>query len=424
MEQVSRKLINFDVYRVEDYSYPTTIPKRKPHRTIVKGLKLLNQIVKAVAPKTSFTNFSILTQENNLPLDLFTYEILARLPIKCLLRLKSVSKEWCSTVSSYEFANIHFKTRLSGHLPSSPVDYLFIQVATKFYLLSVQDDNVVLDYCLVKLEPNFDNRGENENENEVQLIGSCNGLVCLANSSFSADYFYIWNPVSYDWRKFSDPCFTSCNCIVSWGFVHVSSIDDYKVVKIVQDRDLLETTVHVFSLHSREWRRVHDHGLDPSLSFSKTNPGVLVDDSLYWIMVSRDPLEKKVVIRFNLTLEKFEEVPGLVVPSGRDQFLCVIGGCLSTYNLNIRHEADLSILKQPGEVKPVTISSMSDKWVCSGLVGPTKTGKFFVISKGSELALMDEGFSAKDRAPLVTLEQADRLSIVSYVPSLISPFSI
>ncbi|XP_074284098.1 F-box/kelch-repeat protein At3g06240-like [Silene latifolia] len=384
MEQISRKLINSDVYRVEDYAYQTTIVKRKPHRTIVKGLKLLNQIVKTVAPTTSFTNFSILTQENDLPLDLFTYEILARLPIKCLLRLKSVSKHWCSTVSSFEFANIHFKTRLSCPLSSSPVDYLFIQVATKFYLLSVQDDNVVLDYRLVKLEPNFENHGDEGND--VQLVGSCNGLVCLANSSFSADYFLYMEPF--------------------------------------QDYDLLEINVSVFSLGSREWKRIHDHGLDPSLSLTRTNPGVLVNDSLYWIMVSKGPLEKRVVVRFSLTLEKFEEVSGLVVPSGRDQFLCVIGGCLSTYNVNIRHEADLSILKRPGEVKSVTISSMSDKWVCSGLVGPTKTGKFFVISKGSELALMDTGFSAKDRTPLVTLEQANRLSIASYVPSLISPFSI
>ncbi|XP_074283777.1 F-box/kelch-repeat protein At3g23880-like [Silene latifolia] len=422
MEQISRKLINSDVYRVEDYAYQTTIVKRKPHRTIVKGLKLLNQIVKTIAPTTTFTNFTILTQENDLPLDLFTYEILARLPIKCLLRLKSVSKHWCSTVSSYEFANIHFKTRLSGHLSSSPVDYLFIQVATKFYLLSVQDDNVVLDYCLVKLEPNFDNHGDEVNE--VQLVGSCNGLVCLANSSFSADYFYIWNPVSYDWRKIFDPCFTSCDCIVSWGFAYVSNSDDYKVVKIVQDYDLLEINVSVFSLRSREWKRIHDHGLDPSLSLIRTNPGVVVNDSLYWIMVSKGPLEKRVVVRFSVTIEKFEEVPGLVVPSGRDQFLCVTGGCLSTYNMNIRQEANLSILKRPGEVKSVTISSNSEKWACSGLVGPTKTGKFFAISKSSELALMDSGFSAKDRTPLLTLEQADRLSIVSYVPSLISPFSI
>ncbi|KAK9724791.1 hypothetical protein RND81_05G098700 [Saponaria officinalis] len=413
---MSEVLVNSNVYS-------KTVLRKKPHRTVAKGLKLFNEMFKTVTkPNTNFINYPLLDQKNDLPHDLFTYEILARLPIKCLLQLKSVSKDWHSTVSSYEFASAHFKTRLSGYHPCSSVEGLVIQVASKFYLFYIQDEAVALDYCLVKLEPNFDDL----DENNVQLVGSCNGLVCLADSSSSSDYFYIWNPVTYHSRKISDPCFISDHCIVSWGFAYVSSVDDYKVVRIVQDYDTLETVVLVFSLGSREWKRVHDHGLDQCLFLTKINPGVLVDDSLYWIMVSRGVLEKRVVVRFNLSLEKFEEVPGLVPKdvNPRDQFLCVTGGCLSLYNSNVRHEADLSILKRPEETESISISSRLDKWDCFGLVGFTKTGKCFVISKGSELALMDLESPRKQHIPLVTFEQVRRPSIVSYVPSLISPFPL
>ncbi|KAL9240525.1 hypothetical protein vseg_014733 [Gypsophila vaccaria] len=417
---MNEEFVNSNVCRVDDNVYPKNMSRKKPHRTVTKGLKLLNEKFKTgLKPNTNVTNYPPLNQNNELPHDLFTYEILARLPVKCLLQLKSVSKDWHSTVSSYEFASAHFKTRL----PCSAVECLVIQVASKLYLFYIQDKAVAtLDYCLVKLEPNFDDL----DENNVQLVGSCNGLVCLADSSSSSDYFYIWNPATYHSRKISDPCFVSCHCIVSWGFAHVSSVDDYKVVRIVQDYDTLETTVRVFSFGSQKWKRVHNHGLDQSLRLTKTSPGVLVNDSIYWIMVSRGQLEKRVVVRFNLNLEKFEEVPGLVPKdiNPRDQFLCVTGGCLSLYSSNVQRKADLSILKRPEEAESISISSPLDKWECSGLAGSTRPGKCFVISKGSELALMDLNSSHIDRIPLVTFEQGPRPSMMSYVPSLISPFAL
>lgn len=406
--------------------------RSKTHRKVLSGLRLLTETCKTarpscnvrvskvhVRPKDGDEDGDFLEKQSELPLDVLMYQILARMPIKALLQTKSVSKEWYSTVSSNEFAKVHFKTRLCYH-PSSPIECLFIQAANSCYLFYLQEEERVLDYSLVKLEPNFDNNPQNE----LHLVGSCNGLVCL--SDYVTGYFYIWNPVAYNWQKFSDFCKFSNNSRTSWGFAYVSSIDDYKVVRIAESYDTQTIIVHVFSLKTKEWRQIHSHGLDLHLSLAKTNPGVLVNDTLYWIMATKDATKKQFVVGFSLLLENFEVVPDIFPRSAsfRDNFLCVMGGCLSLYTSNMHKEAYMSIMKQPGLVDSITVSPHSDPWSCSGLVGFTRTGKSLVISKNWELALVDLNSSPRQYFLLVTFAEAGKPCVVNYSPSLISPSAV
>ncbi|XP_021764106.1 uncharacterized protein LOC110728758 isoform X2 [Chenopodium quinoa] len=178
---------------------------------------------------------------------------------------------------------------------------------------------------------------------------------------------------------------------------------------------------------TKEWKQIHDHGLDHCVSFAKTNPGVVVNDTLYWIMATRDPTRKNVIVGFNLKLEKFDEIPGLFPRSAgfHDHFLCVMGGCLSLCSSNMHKESYLSMMKQSGEVvELISLSSNSKSWSYSSLVGFTRTGKSIVVSKSWELALVDLNSSPKQYIPLVTFEEARKPYMVGYFPSLIPPFVV
>lgn len=430
MEQVSRKTRN----PIEDGGSAKTIFRQKSHRKLLSGLKLFktaraNSSDTATDPCKSRRdevsddeNAQVSQQQQELPHDLITFQILTRLPIKSLLQFKSVSKEWYSTISSYAFANASFRASLSSYTASSRIECLFIQAENNYYLLFYEEkEDVVLDYYLVKLEIDFDGH----HQNEIQLVGSCNGLVCLAYSSPVASYFYIWNPVTHYWCKFTDPHLVSFNYRTSWGFTYISSEDDYKVVRLIQDFNTVELIVHVFSLRTQKWRRVHDHGLDHCVSLSKAQPGVLVGETLYWFMDTRGSTRNPMVVGFNLALEKFEKVLDLVPRSVTpcNHSLCVMGGSLSLYGLSMQEEVYISILKRPGQVESMCLPPGLGPRFCSGLVGFTRAGRFFLVSKNWEVALIDPNVSPTLCTPLVTFKKDRRPSISCYVPSLVSPFS-
>ncbi|KAJ8446197.1 hypothetical protein Cgig2_015968 [Carnegiea gigantea] len=225
-----------------------SIFRRKSHQKLLSGLKLF-ETVRAKSSDTTTDPWKnarsevsgdehaqVSPQQQDLPRDLITYQILTRLPIKSLLQFKSVSKEWYSTVSSHAFANATFRACLSSCSASCPIACLIIQAESNYYLLFYEEHDVVLDYYLVKLEIDFDD----EHQNEIQLVGSCNGLVCLAYSSPIASYFYIWNPITHHWSKLTEPYLLSFSYRTSGGFAYVSSEDDYKIVRLIQDFNTLE----------------------------------------------------------------------------------------------------------------------------------------------------------------------------------------
>ena len=299
----------------------------------------------------------------------------------------------------------------------SHVECLFIQAEKGFYLFHIQEEDVVIHYSLVKLEPNF---GYNP-QNKLYLVGSCNGLVCLSDSV--TGYFYLWNPVIYHWMRFSDFFLGSgYKCHASWGFGYVSSANDYKVVKIEQKYDTNEVIVLLFSLQTKVWKQIFDHGLEDGVSLTKTSPGVLVNDTLFWII--DHPIKRHIVVGFDLVLEKFEEIPGLTPRSSvsfRDHFLCVMGGCLALYSSNLYKKGCVSILKPSGHVDSISVCSKSDSWSCTSLVGFTRTGKSLVVSKNWELGVIDLDSSPREYLTLITFDKTrDNPCILSFFPSLIS----
>ncbi|XP_074284068.1 F-box/kelch-repeat protein At3g23880-like [Silene latifolia] len=310
--------------------------------------------------------------------DLIIEEILTRLPIKSILRFKSVSKQWYSTLSSSNFANAHLIKSPFSH-PSAPVETLFIKCGNNFYLSSCDDDQISGNFQdnLVKLDVDFANE-----ENFCLLTGCCNGLICLTLGRDK--YFIIWNPATRKAHKYESDGFSNCVNFSDWptldvvlGFGYASSVDDYKYVRIVTRCRRKEkcNIIHIFSLREKKWRKIDfDHDDDHLIPIGEA---VLVKEKLYMIAVAGIYCERVVIVSFDLGLEKFELTKFNI---RRDDFLGVMGGCLSINRYEGKNDRFMHIQESPTTMKSICLPKglRLDKF--SEMIGFTRTGKFFMTA--------------------------------------------
>ncbi|XP_074284067.1 F-box/kelch-repeat protein At3g23880-like [Silene latifolia] len=190
--------------------------------------------------------------------DLIIEEILIRLPIKSVLRFKSVSKQWYSTLSSSDFANAHLKRSPFSH-PSAPVTTLFIMGHMSCYVFSYDDDQISSNFedNLVKLDVEF-----SVEKDHVELTGCCNGLICLTHVSDKT--FILWNPATRKLHKYASHRYLkllfdkAIKVYTAHGFGYLSSVDDYKYVIIltVYQGNAISDIVCIFSLRENRWRKI------------------------------------------------------------------------------------------------------------------------------------------------------------------------
>ncbi|XP_074284042.1 F-box/kelch-repeat protein At3g23880-like [Silene latifolia] len=222
-------------------------------------------------------------QESELPFDVINEMILTRLPIKSVVRFKSVSKLWYSTLSSPRFAYAHLKM-----FNPSTTQSLFIQSVfeNKFKILSYEDGG---------------QSSQMDNKCEIDWV----------NEKVDFDVGKEWSKVARG------------GLLVTWGFGYVSSVDDYKVVRICRDGICDFMRVYVYSTRFGKLKIIDNN--DDSHNFSglrKTNnlvnPGVLVNETLYWMdnapkipsLMNGLPRE---ILSFDLATEMFGTFPHLEV---------------------------------------------------------------------------------------------------------------
>ncbi|KAK9724796.1 hypothetical protein RND81_05G099100 [Saponaria officinalis] len=413
---------------------------------------------------------NILCDGQKLPHDLITMHILTRLPIKSVLEFKLVSKQWYSTLSSYHFGNAHFKFSSLTN-PFTLEDFVFIQKGSQFYLFTYNEDG---ENKLFRLKHDFREtaccskgnlgfivelaRGFGEIEysagdigsivtgrDKLFVIGSCNGLVCLG----SLYDFILWNPVIGRSKKFdSDPdnmLNPSTICRASWGFGYVASIDDYKVVRIIELPLSLEIMVHVFSMKSNSWRRIDPREYDHVLSLRSfksaviisgqhyifhTNRGVVCDERVNWIVAKAEVWGIRVV-SFDMVNETFETYHNVELSTREvywDKFLCVMRGCFSIYGANMRDDAYISMYKCPreGYQRKESIRLFRDLRLdsCTDLIDLSRDGKFLVQKDDAEIGMVDSSLRPMIYKRLIKFNETGRISsmyLTRHVPSLVTP---
>ncbi|XVE81976.1 hypothetical protein DITRI_Ditri15bG0109800 [Diplodiscus trichospermus] len=293
-------------------------------------------------------------------------DILSRLPVKSLLRFKCVSRSWNALISSPSFARLHFE-RASGTkiLTSTPSGLKLLEYETCF------GGEIRLDFPPRK------------QDNRVRIMGSCHGLVAVALESNHG--FFIWNPLTGDYKELPDPCFPSPmeikkfldNGFVPWsedtnfsGFGYDSSTDEYKLFFSVHkswwlppmDSSFrLETTASIFSLKKNSWRLIQSPPTNPLFFFRQNLSGCFVNGAFHWLARESIIVE---ILAFDLKTERFSR---LAVPNKENikQIIinmAVLDGklCLTFHNFNFSLNYPRS--SYPGELWVMEEYGVEQSW--------------------------------------------------------------
>ncbi|XP_076882889.1 F-box/kelch-repeat protein At3g23880-like [Bidens hawaiensis] len=344
-------------------------------------------------------------------------EILSRLPVESLLRCTSVCKLWYSLISDPHFVKSHLNLSKSNKLYAhhrliySTVPKINLKSCSLYHLLCRDGsvNAVELDYPM------------KHPRKSVWIVGSCNGLVCVA---IEEDTLFIWNPstrrssrLPYCGRKAQPGCY------VLYGFGYEESGDDYKVVEIscvFKDRAKYCTTVRVYSLRCGNWNKIdafpHGIPLDDSGKFAN---GVL-----HWA-ASKDfgSTYSWMIVSLDLATETYGEVLQPVYGEGEmDLTLGALGESLCVLCNYRGSRAELWVMKVYGVrdswTKLVSIPYLTDP-------GRDQFSVPFVISKDGKMLLQFGSklivYDSKNSSSSVIQNVDECLEACTVVESLVSP---
>ncbi|EOY20363.1 F-box family protein, putative [Theobroma cacao] len=269
-----------------------------------------------------------------LPQDIIV-NILSRLPVKSLLQFKCVSKPWRSLISDPHFAKLQLtQSQRNGNFSSQRVLLITEPPESAACEASGDDDDSKL---ILKLEyPTAMKRTPDSDElmdGQVDLGGSCNGLVCLV---FENDRVFLLNPTIRETKELAKLNAFDRMGTFSYGFGFDFSTNDYKVVRAArpssEDDASSETEVEILELKSNIWRRIE--GFKSGIEIE--GPGIFLHGALHWLGEKEsDGLEiVNVIVSFQLAEEKFQlmPLPDQIEESNDSRVLGVSGDCLCLFN--------------------------------------------------------------------------------------------
>lgn len=174
-------------------------------------------------------------------------EILSRLPVKSLLRFRSVCKRWYCLITDPQFVTLHLNqsSKQSEKILISPTLYWSV---THFYSIDLKSCN---QHEMERLDFPPDIRGSWET-----VIGnsSCNGLVLLI---IDHKKLILWNPSTRECREIAYPNSTKYRLDTGiYGLGYDSVNDDYKLgVVFFTDGHHPSYVIYLFSLKTNRWKK-------------------------------------------------------------------------------------------------------------------------------------------------------------------------
>ncbi|XP_075647143.1 F-box/kelch-repeat protein At3g23880-like [Castanea sativa] len=275
-----------------------------------------------------------MSQRKHVPYDIII-TILPKLPIKSIVRFRCVCKLWDSTITSSAFISTHLSNNNNNNVSDHGYLIHMPNVITKeaTYSSSSSSSSLSNPVCMVACDPKFNKISEYRissdfsREGSCNIVGSCNGVLCLADSAWNPTY--LWNPSI---RKFKSlPCLSKYQW-VSAGFAYQSETNDYKVIKIYSTSEPYierhaELQAEVYTLSSDEWRRV---GIPLNLLRliypTSCSSDTFVSGALHWVAWIKEDFgsRSRKILSFDVNNEKFGEI---AIPYGgkiHPQILAVI----------------------------------------------------------------------------------------------------
>ncbi|XP_021285249.1 LOW QUALITY PROTEIN: F-box protein CPR30 [Herrania umbratica] len=266
--------------------------------------------------------------------------ILSLLPVKSLLRFKSVSKEWCSFINEPYFIKLHLSQSMETNRYNRNIIFKDVESGK---LLSVDFDSINFQNLKAINHPlkHLSGCGAEDDYGDIQVFGSCNGLLCLINKRYRI--IELWNiltGITVLPDEFVET--NKCNGEVwyFYGFGHDSIHDDYKIVRVAQEVDSINYTliseVKVYSLKTNTWRKGEEI---PYYFRNRLVMGTFICGALHWLAVEEREWEcPSSIIAFDVGIEKYRQIELVdniernaysMVPKALQGCLCIITTCFN-----------------------------------------------------------------------------------------------
>ncbi|XP_042505506.1 F-box protein At3g07870-like [Macadamia integrifolia] len=232
-------------------------------------------------------------------------EIFSRLPADTLIRLRSVCKLWNNLIRDPVFIDLHLKK-----LMQTPPSQVILALDTSF-------KNTRRGLFLVDGVEEYQWRAreiqvEYLQDNRLDVVGSCNGLVCMAPTNHF-DSIFICNPITGECL-----CLPESNLIadglisfrslfvsrIGFGYDHVAK--KYKVIRFLYDERKLVGEIN--TLGESSWRKL-DFSVNREGWFGlNSSKALFLNGFLYW-MIKRVPDEllsgDEFILAFDICSENF-----------------------------------------------------------------------------------------------------------------------
>ncbi|KAK0589239.1 hypothetical protein LWI29_011420 [Acer saccharum] len=321
-------------------------------------------------------------------------DILSRLPITSLVQFKFVCRGWRALAQDPVIANLHLskKPEEQNH-PSCLILHCDFPIRNQLHFI---------DFSAQETSNNGGGSEENQKNKvkkfhtpfqekmpEFDVVGSCNGLLCLSDSLYN-DSLYIYNPFTRDYLELPKSLQYPDQEVV-FGFGFHPKTRQYKVIKIVyyrkncssssnqRNRRLIypRSDVQIYTLGSPAWRSLGK----VTNQFVRRPSEALVNGRLHWVTRPRRYSPARRIVSLDIDDEQFREVPkpdcgGL----NRCNFhLAVLRGCLSAAVYGNYGKLEIWVMKEydmnESWVKEFNIGAYIPKGIKQNLDRPFKIFK-------------------------------------------------
>ncbi|XP_075668642.1 F-box protein At3g07870-like [Castanea sativa] len=320
-------------------------------------------------------------------------EILIRLPTKAIIKCTSVCKSWKSLIQTPTFISDYLRHsatkndhplllfRLCSENLAKAVESLRRDEVEKEVYALHWDDN--MDFSE---HTRFDFPFHGQSINGVfRVVGTCNGLVCLADDLYRYCYnFIIWNPCIRKFVQLPRPHMrfsTHGGYDASVGFGFDSKSNDYKVVRFVSLQNKgsfgeFPPEVEVYSLATGEWRILNASPPEGCVPYRDQafvdNQEAFVNGALHWVALRRS---KEKLINFVMVFDLGDEVFREIALPNLDE--CALSDSIWAYgnSLALIQHSNLWVMKEYANASSWTkILSLADQGVRMGIPRPLGMG--------------------------------------------------
>ncbi|KAI9128629.1 hypothetical protein K1719_000112 [Acacia pycnantha] len=263
--------------------------------------------------------------------------ILLRLPVKSLLRFKSVCRLWRSLISDPRFAQSHFE--LSFSIADKIVHLADSGPRSIDFHSSLHDHSAIVNLNFPITPPLVAN-----------IRGSCRGFVLL-----DRDYhFFVWNPSTGLYKRVPYFPMPSGFLPLFHGLCYDAADDDYLVFLGACNTESadVESNFQFFSVKANSWKKIECTINFPYMNaIDEPRAGLFFNGAIHWLAFHHDTNAES-ILAFNVKQRK------LIYISLPDDFLGfeileftylgTLGGYLSLSVLGDDNEAEIWLMKEYG----------------------------------------------------------------------------